>query len=98
MKKDSKTGYGLVANDVVKDAELGRLDRLLYCLICCYTGSNSGAFPSQKVLAEALGVSQRAVIKSLRNLSEKGIIEVQRNSGKGASRNVYLLFDGVPRG
>jgi len=49
------------------------------------------AFPSQKTLAEKLGLSVKTIIKYNRVLEANGLIKIERRKGKGKTNLVTLL-------
>ena len=69
-------------------AKIGGTAFTVYCAIKAHTDFNSGhSFPSQKLLAEQTGYSERQVIRSLKILEEHGLLEKTREQ----KRNIYSL-------
>lgn len=69
-------------------AEVGAYAFTVYCAIKAHTDFNTGAaFPSQKLLAQQTGFSERQIIKSLQVLEKHGLLEKNREQ----TRNVYRL-------
>jgi DNA-binding Lrp family transcriptional regulator len=61
----------------------------VYNALASYANSkNQACFPTQKVIAELIGMSKRTVIRRIRQLKELGLIGVER---KG-NRSVYRLL------
>jgi hypothetical protein len=69
-------------------AEIGASAFTVYCAIKAHTDFNTGSsFPSQKLLAQQTGFSERQIIKSLHVLEQHGLLEKNREH----TRNVYRL-------
>lgn len=69
-------------------AEIGASAFTVYCAIKAHTDFNTGSsFPSQRLLAEQTGFSERQIIKSLKVLEQHGLLEKNREQ----TRNVYRL-------
>jgi hypothetical protein len=69
-------------------AKIGGTAFTVYCAIKAHVNFNTGrAFPSQKLLAQQTGFSERQVIKSLKVLEQHGLLEKSRKH----THNVYHL-------
>jgi hypothetical protein len=70
-------------------------EKMLYLLLCTYAREDDTAFPSQKLMADELGVSERQVRNLLHSLVEKRIItwdRVKDFSVEYKSLNTYKLW------
>lgn len=63
----------------------------LYNAYSSYARDKGVAFPSQKTLAEKLGLSIKTIIKYNRILEANGLIKIERRKGKGKTNLVTLL-------
>ncbi len=83
--------YGVVWTEAVRDKRLTTTTRLLYANLCTYVNAETGTcFPGIKRLAEDLGVSERTVKRSVKELLEHGWIS------KGYLRDVDPEWSGNP--
>jgi biotin operon repressor len=61
----------------------------VYNILASYANSkNQGCFPTQKVIAELIGMSKRTVIRRIRQLQELDLLNVEKRRG----RNFYRLL------
>lgn len=61
----------------------------VYNVLASYVNSrNQGCFPTQKVIAELIGMSKRTVIRRIRQLQELGLLNIEKRRG----RNFYRLL------
>lgn len=83
-------GFTHVPNTVLLDSRLPAMVRLCYSIIKSYAfGQKCESFPSQKTLAEQLGVKERSIRYYLEELEILGLITTeQRGLGK---TNVYWI-------
>ncbi|MEQ1755281.1 MAG: helix-turn-helix domain-containing protein [Micropepsaceae bacterium] len=78
---------------VVRDFKLHPNARLLAVVIADFINSKSGvAYPSQKRLAEILGLSTRTIMNLLPQIVERGHIEITPGNGRGHASE-YRLKD-----
>ena len=75
---------GTVPQVVERIVEPIRLGRLRY----------GDRLPSERALAQQLGVSRETVRKAVRTLSEAGVVEV--TSGKGSMSGIHVRSDLIP--
>jgi biotin operon repressor len=71
--------------------KIGVIGLALYNAYSSYARDKGIAFPSQKTLAEKLGLSIKTVIKYNRILEANGLIRIERRKGKGKTNLVTLL-------
>jgi len=71
--------------------KIGVIGFALYNAYASYARDKGVAFPSQKTLAEKLGLSVKTIIKYNRVLEANGLIKIERRKGKGKTNLVTLL-------
>jgi DNA-binding transcriptional regulator YhcF (GntR family) len=71
--------------------KIGVIGLALYNAYSSYARDKGIAFPSQKTLAEKLGLSIKTVIKYNKILEANGLIRIERRRGKGKTNLVTLL-------
>ena len=80
-----------IDNALVDRKDLNIYEKMLYICLARHLGSNEYCFPSLKLLKEELGLKdERTVVKYLRTLIEKGLIEAEKSKGKS---NIYYLYN-----
>lgn len=90
--KPPDSGWFWIANDVAdRLLELGRLPYVVYTTLARRSNSERVCGWSQRRLAEALGVTERAVRKAIATLSEAGLVDVEQGQS-----NRYLLSPTPP--
>ena len=97
MNKKNKT-YGLISQEVMNSDELSQKAKLLYSMLVSFAGNKDKAFPSQKLLAERLGMSKSTVNRAIKELEDNEIIKiVKQQNANGFKTNIYIIQDGLPR-
>jgi DNA-binding transcriptional regulator YhcF (GntR family) len=71
--------------------KIGVIGLALYNAYSSYARDKGVAFPSQKTLAEKLGLSIKTIIKYNKILEANGLIKIERKKGKGKTNLVTLL-------
>ena len=78
--------FGVIPAELMCDQRLSRSARLLGCLLWSYRNKDTGvAWPSQKVLAARLGVSERSIRNYMIELRAKGWMVSQHRISVDAS-------------
>lgn|SRR5699024_508134 len=73
------------SNLFVKDSGLNTTDIAVIACICSFADNYTGeAFPKVETIAECIGSSSRTVHRSLKRLSEKGVLEIEKTKKKGS--------------
>lgn len=85
----SDNGFTQVPNVILRDTNLSKSARLLYCLLLMHTWDKDFCFPSQETLGEYLGASPRHISTLISELKAKEYIEVKRRGYE--STNTYIL-------
>lgn len=82
--------YTQVPNDILRDSSLSVQARFLWLLLASYAFERPAkSFPSEKTLAEHMGVTERTIRSYITELQRRGYLEVQSRYGK---TNLYLLY------
>jgi biotin operon repressor len=71
--------------------KIGVIGLALYNAYSSYARDKGVAFPSQRTLAEKLGLSIKTIIKYNRILEANGLIKIERKKGKGKTNLITLL-------
>lgn len=86
-------GFGTVEKWVLTDPNISISAKGLYALLCAFAGDKGNAFPGTNLLRHQLNVSKDTIHKYIKELREKGVIQVEQERKKGQfSRNVYTLL------
>ena len=74
---------------------LGVTASMIYICLCRHVDKNQVAFPSQKSIADKLGIKQRTVLEKVKLLKNWGLIDVRqiRNENGKWINNTYILLD-----
>ena len=70
----------------------GNAKEVLLYLASCYNEKNGTVYPRVKTISEAMGISERGVIRALAELTETGCI---MRSKRGKNTNVYVITQKV---
>lgn len=86
------SGFTLIKNEIIKNTNISRSVRLfaMELLSRCYNDKES-CFPSQKTLANDMGVSVRTIQRWVKILKENGLIKVVRR-GFNKTNEYFMLF------
>ncbi|KIR01630.1 hypothetical protein P261_00444 [Lachnospiraceae bacterium TWA4] len=99
LKTESKKPrFVAVYYDLLESDLLDMSEKMIFIMLKKFADEESKCFPSVNTLAKSLGASKPTVIKKLKSLEEKGIIEVIRrksSDGKDTS-NLYILHEDIP--
>lgn len=89
MRDRRQKDWFWVDNALVDRKDLNLYEKMLYICLARHAGNNEYAFPKLSTLCEELGVKDtRTVVKYIKSLEEKGLIEVEKRKG---SSNLYYL-------
>ena len=90
----SQARVSITPSDAWADQRLTPLQCRLLGLIGSYLGKDHRAWPSQRTLAEQLGVTRKAVIDGVKALKKYGYIEVEKRERPdgGQSSNCYFVL------
>lgn len=90
-------GFGTVEKWVLTDPKINIHAKAIYSLLCAYAGGKDCAFPSVDTLTVQLNISKDTIYKYIKELREKGVIEVEQiREGGRFSRNIYTLLNYNP--
>ncbi len=97
IQRGSRRNFFIVDNGIFdKRLDLEPLDKLVYICLLRYADNNSReAFPGQERIANDIGIKRNRVIKAIKVLNEKGLIEVKKRFDKTGSQksNLYIVYD-----
>ena len=89
MRDKRQRDWFWVDNALVDRRDLNLYEKMLYICLARHAGNNDYAFPKLATLCNELGVKDnRTVVKYIKSLEEKGLIEVEKRKG---SSNLYYL-------
>lgn len=84
----------MVTRKVIEDPTLRASDKSVYTTLCMYADNETAeAWPSRDTLMKKSGVSDNTLRRSLKELSDKGYIEVVERFGSDGRQlsNLYIL-------
>lgn len=89
MRDRRQKDWFWVDNTLVDRRDLNLYEKMLYICLARHAGNNDYAFPKLATLCDELGVKDnRTVVKYIKSLEEKGLIEIEKRKG---SSNLYYL-------
>lgn len=89
MRDRRQKDWFWVDNALVDRKDLNLYEKMLYICLARHAGNNEYAFPKLSTLCNELGVKDtRTIVKYIKSLEEKGLIEVEKRKG---SSNLYYL-------
>ena len=93
--------WGRMDFAVAQRRDISAIAKVVYAVLKCYENDETGRCdPSQNMVADDAGTSIGSVKRSIKQLVDAGIIEVNRTPG--SSRNAYRFLDSwvkmIPQG
>lgn len=90
--------YGIVPD--VLDEGLGPTTFAVYAALCIYANKDGWAFPAIKTLSEKLKISKDTVVRAIKVLESKNLLEVSRPemSGRGHFNKYFILDKPINKG
>lgn len=86
-----QAGFTMVPNVILFEETLSASSVRLYAALCKFAWDDDVVWPGQAKLGEMLGIKERAVRTSMRELEARGLVEtVRRGLGK---TNLYVLHE-----
>lgn len=94
-----RKGCFFTVGNKIFDAKLQPVAFYVYCYLCKCSNKTRGCYPSKQTISKACGISVSSVSKSIRVLSDKGLIQITHNFADGRqSNNSYEIMDLSGRG
>ena len=88
MRDIRKRGWFWVENELIDRTDLSFEVKSMYMILARFADSEGKCFPSIEKLAEIIGKDKRTVIRYIKKLEEKGLIEKKRRFNQ---TNIYCL-------
>lgn len=88
MRDIRKRGWFWVENELIDRTDLSFEVKSMYMILARFADSEGKCFPSIEKLAEIIGKDKRTVIRYIKKLEEKGLVEKQRRFNQ---TNIYYL-------
>ncbi|KQC33417.1 hypothetical protein AAU57_08880 [Nonlabens sp. YIK11] len=98
MKKENtsnKTSFIQLHIDVLSRTDITLTEKILISIITSYQRNGDKCYHSIDDFKDKIGVSKRTIIKSLKNLETKGIIQRDKFKNLGITKNQYLNRKGT---
>ena len=89
-----RQGFTSTPNYILRNPNVSVGAKMVYILLLSYAWQKGSCFPGQETLASDLGVSNRSVVKWIKELEKEGLIARKRR-GLGKT-NVYIILDYKP--
>lgn len=65
--------------------------KLCYARLMQYAGKKGSCFPKQSTLAQEVGMSRRNIIRSIKELIDCQLLELERTGGRSANQYFFLI-------
>lgn len=90
MMRDIRTkNWFWIENSLIDREDLEPYEKLIYMTLARYADGNGRCFPGLELLMKSTGIgSKKTLIKYIKKLELKGLIEIIKRQGKG---NIYFL-------
>ena len=88
MRDIRKRGWFWVENELIDRTDLSFEVKSMYMILARFADNEGKCFPSVEKLAEIIGKDKRTVIRYIKKLEEKGLIEKRRRFNQ---TNIYYL-------
>lgn len=88
MRDIRQRGWFWIENELIDRTDLSFEEKAMYMILARFTDKDGKCFPSIEKLSESIGKNKRTVIRYIKKLEEKGLIEKKRRFNQ---TNVYYL-------
>ena len=88
MRDIRKRGWFWIENELIDRTDLSFEVKSMYMILARFADNEGKCFPSIEKLAEIIGKDKRTVIRYIKKLEEKGLIEKRRRFNQ---TNIYYL-------
>lgn len=79
-----------LSNDLITDKNITSNEFRIYAyLLSLYNSKKDCAYPSMKVIAKNLGLSEKTVVNSVNNLTKLGYMVIEKKKGINGNYNTY---------
>lgn len=87
--------YVIVTRQIIEDEGLKAADKSVYSVLCMYADNKTmDCHPSRETIMKKAGIGDHALRNSIRKLTEKGYIAVEKRTNyRGQATNLYILLD-----
>lgn len=75
MRDIRQRGWFWIENELIDRTDLSFEEKAMYMILARFTDKDGKCFPSIEKLAESIGKDKRTVIRYIKKLEEKGLIE-----------------------
>lgn len=82
-------GFAQIPNTILRSSDLSANGKILYALLLSYAWRDKECFPGQDRLADNMGLKKLSVVRVLKELQSKKLIEIERR-GQGKP-NIYHI-------
>lgn len=77
-----------IENELIDRRDLSAMEKFLYMTLARFADGENKCFPSLELLSEIMGKDKRTIMRYIKKLIEKGLIEKQKRFNKS---NIYFL-------
>jgi biotin operon repressor len=78
MEPKSKLSFALIREDVLSSKQLNSTDKAVWCGLMMFWMQKECCWPTQETLANATGMSRKAVCQAIHRLVKEGYVEAKR--------------------
>lgn len=85
-------GYGLIAQDVMRNKNISAQAKAIYSYLCSFAGTDGMVYPTQELMMDELGMNKTTFNKYLKEILSSGYIKVTQTRKNGKMyKNVYTI-------
>lgn len=85
--------FSILPEDIKRRKDLSPGAKYIYSDLIKYAGKNDNAFPKRATIAESCGMHIRLVDKHIKELKEKGLIQVERRGLRRSNKYFFIEQD-----
>lgn len=87
-----REGYIIVPNVLTLDKDISPQAKVIFLALCVHAFKKDYAFPSYEVLQEELGLAKPQLIRYLKELQTRRLINIQRT---GRANNYEIIYESL---